>query len=53
MSNDRFYQMIQMLSDSINLTIPDECREGVQNNTKLLHQYSQLIHQFDIPEIEE
>ncbi|CAI3922515.1 unnamed protein product [Commensalibacter communis] len=53
MHNDLSYQLVQMLSDSIDLIIPDKCKDGVTKNTELLHQYSKLIHQFDIPKIKE
>lgn len=46
-------QVIELLSESILLSIPKECMEGVKKNTQVLMQYSQLIHQFEISEIEE
>lgn len=46
-------QVIELLSKSILLSIPQECMEGVKKNTQVLTQYSQLIHQFEIPDIKE
>lgn len=46
-------QVIELLSEIILLSIPKECMEGVKKNTHVLMQYSQVIHQFDIPEIKE
>lgn len=46
-------QVIELLSESILLSIPQECMEGVKKNTQVLMQYSQLIHQFEIPDIKE
>lgn len=53
MKEDSLYQSIERLSESILLTIPLECKEGVLQNTQILHEYSKFIHQFKIPEIRE
>lgn len=53
MNEDLLYQTLERLSASILLTIPLECKEGVLHNTQILHEYSKLIHQFQIPEINE
>ncbi|WP_152534157.1 AtzG-like protein [Commensalibacter papalotli (ex Servin-Garciduenas et al. 2014)] len=53
MKDDLLYHALEQLSESILLSIPEPCKEGVLKNTKILHDYSQLIHQFKIPEIKE
>lgn len=53
MKDDLLYQALEQLSESILLPIPEQCKEGVFKNTKILHDYSKLIHLFEIPEIKE
>lgn len=51
MNDDLSYQVIELLAQSIDLTVPKACKEGVLKNTEILHGYSKLIHQFEIPEM--